>query len=64
MAREMTLSRAVKAVEHSAKLEMQKFAFEANMYQRYKIDDPTFVNAYNRREELRQAIRLLKGLMV
>lgn len=61
---EMKLKRAVKIAEDCMKAEMQKFAFEANVYRLHKTPYPVYENAYKRREEIKQAIQLLKSLML
>lgn len=57
----MTQTQAFKIAIESMKREMKTIAVDANLYELFGVDNPSAVNAYHRREKLREAIKLLSG---
>lgn len=63
MSKAMTYAQAIKIVEECCKKEMQKLAFDANLYERIKPVEinPYMKSAYEKRENIREALKVLKG---
>lgn len=60
----MTHGQAVKIVSECCKAQMQKLAFDANLYERYPAVaevSPYAKRAYEKREKIKQALGVISG---
>lgn len=48
--------RALKLVRELMRDQLQRVAFDANLYEKYKSDCPVAIKAYKEREKLREAV--------
>lgn len=60
----MTYAKALKIIEKCCDKEMQKLAFDANCFERFpgiERGNPNAETAHKNREEIRQALAIVKG---
>jgi|WetSurMetagenome_2_1015567.scaffolds.fasta_scaffold500355_1 hypothetical protein len=60
----MTHNQAVKIISECCKAQMQKLAFDANLYEKYPViaeGNPWAKRAYEKREKIRQALAVVAG---
>jgi hypothetical protein len=57
----VTHSQAVKIALEAMRKEIKQYAFDANLYERFGERNPTAENAFKKRTELLQAVKVLKG---
>lgn len=55
----MSRRKAVRIAVEAMKLEARKYAFDANLYERFGGDSPTMVNAAKKHAELLEAMSML-----
>lgn len=55
------MDQSTKLAIDAIRKQIQKIAFDANMYEIYHIDNPYAENCYKLREKLRQAIKDLEN---
>ena len=57
----MNHPRAVKIAIEAMRKEIKQYAIDAHLYEKFGVRNPTSENAFKKRTELLQAIKVLKG---